>query len=136
MFRSDVPASRRVAGGFGDTYRSGLPIPGATQLVGKFRRSYCRICSVVSIEHVCLGSDCLGFSFGLESAVVFMNDFVADIVCRGGSLGHLFNILSATLDDDSAGPVAVAPGSEATRKLKMHDSRWSPKWAVVRRSSP
>ncbi len=69
----------------------------------------------------------MGFSFGLESEVVFVADFVADIVRRGVSLGHLFNIPSATLDDDNAGTLAVAPDSEATGKLKMHETRRSPK---------
>ena len=124
MFRGDVPASRRLAGGFGDTYRTGLTAPGATQLVGKFYRSCCRSRSIVSIEHVCLGSDRLGFSFGLESAVGCM----ADIVRRFISLGHIFNVPSATLGDDNAGAMAVAPGSEAGKKLKMHETSQNGRW--------
>ena len=123
MFLCDFLASRRVAGGFSDTDRTGLTAPGATQLVGKFYRSRCRSRSIVSIKHVCLGSDRLGFSFGLESAVVC----VADIVRRFVSLGHIFHVPSATFDNNSAGPMAVAPGSEAIKKLKMHETRRSPK---------
>jgi len=52
---------------------------------------------------------------------------MADIVRRFVSLGHIFNVPSATFDDDRAGAMAVAPGSEAAKKLKMHGPRRSTK---------
>lgn len=113
MFRGGFPVSRRVADGFGDTDRAGLTAPCTTQLVGKFHRSGCRSCSVVSVKHVCLGIGRLGFFFGVESEIVC----VADIARGVGSLGQLFTIPSASPIGDRAGPMAMAPGESATRKL-------------------
>ncbi|MCH8988760.1 MAG: hypothetical protein IIA92_08120 [Chloroflexi bacterium] len=58
------------------------------------------------------------FFSGVESAVVC----VADIVCGVGPHGQFFCISSAALDDDNAGPMAMAPGGKANRKLNKKAS--------------
>ena len=113
VFRGNFPVSRSVAGGSGDNDWTGLNAPGATHAMGKRNRSGCTGCSVISVKPVCLGIDRLEFLFGVESAVVC----VADLACGVGSHGQLFAVSSAALDDDSAGLMAMAPGSERNRKL-------------------
>ena len=80
----------------------------ATQLVAKRNRPGCRGCSVVCVEPLRLGINRLEFFFGVESADVC----VADLVCRVGPHGQFFDISSAALDDDNAGPMALAPGRQ------------------------
>ena len=135
MFRSNFPASRRVVVYFGDTNRKGLIAPNATHAVGKRDWSGRIDCSVISVKRVCLGIDRMEFLFGVESADVC----VGDIDCRIGPLGHLFNISSAALDDNHAGLVAMAPGRNATRKLKKKrpgsSGRFLVAWCVAAQRS-
>ena len=96
--------------------------------MAKRNRPGCHNCSVVGVKPVCLGIDRLGFFFGVESAVVC----VADLVCGVGLHGQLFSISGAALDHDDTGPMAMARGGKANRKLNKKRPDLSGRFLVSR----